>query len=244
MSIYTEMRERIMQIKKERNLWKKRYKEQEELFAGSCEKALNQLTEMQSEFSVFRSAMEFLTKKVSEHSRLIDDIKEKTGLMNIDIKHTNNRVQSLKTEVSELKKLSELQIDDMRKLSDDMRNELVSLKSEKHELEAMKNELRSLVTQSIREHEKVFDKAMKEKIQSLEKAFREFERESIRKSEEAEKLKKSLSEQEENADELRHEMKKFKEYVISYINDLLQTYEKRFSLLKRDIEDALERARK
>jgi chromosome segregation ATPase len=51
-----------------------------------------------------------------------------------------------------------------------------------------------------------------------------------------EALNKSISGLESQLKSGKNEMKKFKEYVIEYINDLVNTYEKRMGTLKRDID--------
>ena len=59
-----------------------------------------------------------------------------------------------------------------------------------------------------------------------------------------EALTKSITGLESQLKSGKSEMKKFKEYVIEYINDLVNTYENRMGKLKNDIEDKIIDARK
>jgi len=240
MGIYRELKERIIQMKRERNKWRSAYEEMARTLSNSIENIIERINRMERDFHNMDLKVEALGKTTDAHSNKIDEFNEKMQKMEIHLESLSDIVEKSRKRIIELENLMEGYIENLKDLGNRMRKDATKVEAEMANLKRFKEDVKSHIDESIRLHEKTFDSVNREKIKEIEDKLKEYEKKEILLKERIEKLKEMIRKEHEKIEESRDDIKKFKEYIISYMNDLLATYETRLSMLKKDIEQSLE----
>jgi histidinol dehydrogenase len=108
-------------------------------------------------------------------------------------------------------------------------------------MERFKKDMRVFIDDALKSHEKSFDAMSRDNLDNIKEQIKEQASLDVAIKERMGQIKEVIRKEHEKIEENKNEIRKFKEYIIAYMNDLLSTYENRFGMLKKDIEYSMER---
>lgn len=241
MGMYKEIQKRILDMKREREKWKSAFENISRKFSDSIESSSEKLSRIEASLARLEEKINSLDKAVFSHSRWLEDLETNTHQNEINVEVALRRIEENRQRINDFIKLVEAKLNSTESLAEESRRNLAEIKTESRKNEELRREIKDYVEDILRNHEKGFDTLNNERIDSLEDSMRELKRFHEEIKEKLHRMSHRIMTFDEKLSREKEDEKRFKEYVISHINDVLDTYDSRFSMLKRDIDRALEK---
>ena len=239
--MYSSLSKRISQIKKDKDRWRDAYENIAKRMSDSLDLNTRQITGLVSEMNQMTRRLSLIEERVSGNAKHIDALEARTGQNTADISSSSQKVHETRKDLIEFRNLIEGQVHDFRNLSDRVKKDITSMEITSAGMERFKKDMKAYIDDSLKSHEKSFDAMSRDSLDNIKERLKEHTTLEATVKERMAQVKESIRKEHEKIDENRNDIRKFKEHIISYMNDLLSTYENRFGMLKKDVEYSLER---
>ena len=241
MGMYNSLSRKIVQMKRDKDKWRDAYEDIVKRISDSLDLNINQIRKLEVNTQHITKRMDLIEERVSKHSKHIEDLEDKAKQSVLDIGDLSKKNHDTRKDMIEFRNLSEGQLHDMKNLSDRMRKDTINMEIVTAGMDRFKKDMRTFIDDALKSHEKSFDALNSDNLDNIKERLKEHSSLDAAIKERMENIKEMIRKEHEKIDENRNDIKKFKEHIISYMNDLLSTYENRFGMLKKDVEYSMER---
>jgi len=244
MGVYNNLSDKITQIKKDKDKWRDAYESIAKRMSEALDLNTRQITSICSDMNQISKRVAVIEGRVSGHTKHIEELEENNKHAAIDIKDLSKKNHETRKDLIEFRSLSEGQLHDMKNLSDKMRKDATNMEIAVAGMERFKKDMRAFIEDALKSHEKSFDAMSRDSLDNIKTRLSEHSSLDATIKERMEHIKETIRKEHDKIEENRNDIRKFKEHIVSYMNDLLSTYENRFGMLKKDVEYSMEKVLK
>ena len=241
MGMHSSLSRRIVQMKKDKEKWKDAYEDIVKRVSDSIDMNLDHMRKIELSTHHISKRLDLMEERISKNTKHIEGLDEKIRHVAMDVQSASQKTDDTRNDVMEFRKLAEEQMHDMKGLADRIRKDTTGMEIVVAGMERFKKDMRVYIDDALKSHEKSFDAFSRDSLDNIKERLKDNTLLDAAIKEKMERIMEAIRKEHENIEENKNEIGKFKEYIISYMNDLLTTYENRFGMLKKDIEYSMER---